>query len=196
MNRPRAGHRRPLRARPVAAIVGALLLGATGATVAAVDAAGPAGAVTLPGGGSLAITAPAALTFTTSDSSPAHPGSPVLGTTGTITVTDARNDTLANWNASVSISTFTGTRTGSTFAPADVSVAPQQATLTGTGTATVQPAQATALHGTPQPVQKATGVTSTIATPVTATWTETFTFTIPASALADTYSATITHSVL
>ncbi|UYY83593.1 hypothetical protein OIT41_20285 (plasmid) [Arthrobacter sp. YA7-1] len=193
MNSTRTGRRGP-HARPVAAMIGALLLGGATAAVVALAPAGQANAVTLPGGGSLTITAPTALTLTTSDASPVRPGSNVTGTTGNITVTDARNDSLSNWDASVSIKEFTGTRTGGTFAP-DVKVIPTTATLTGTGTAAVTPAQATALHGTPQPVQKATQVTSTVATPVTATWTETIQFTIPPTALADTYTATLTHSV-
>jgi hypothetical protein len=62
---------------------------------------------------------------------------------------------------------------------------------TATGSATFTRVPATQLSASPQPVASATNVAGN----TTVTWNPTITVTIPGSALAGAYTATITHSV-
>jgi hypothetical protein len=106
---------------------------------------------------------------------------------GVVTVTDSRAGTLG-WVATAGATDFTGPQSISVSTPGSVTYTPGQATVTGT--ANVAPTNENHLYPT-VPVQTATGVSGTN----TAAWNPTIAVTIPAGALAGTYSTTITHSV-
>jgi len=106
---------------------------------------------------------------------------------GNVEVTDNRAGT-AGWTASVSATDFTGPQTISTTAFGLVVYTAPQATVTGT--ATVTPSTESSLYPGGR-VQDATNVNGSN----TATWDPTIAVTIPANALAGTYSTSITHSV-
>lgn len=102
---------------------------------------------------------------------------------GNVTVTDGRG-VSSGWVATASATNFSGPQT---LAGASV-YSPTAASATN---ATVTPAADQTLATTAAPVQTATlavGVNS-------ATWNPTITVTIPANALAGTYTSTITQSV-
>ena len=103
---------------------------------------------------------------------------------GAVLVTDARAGTLG-WVATVSATAFTGPQTISASA---LTYTPGTALVVGV--ATVTPSTVTGLTAAGA-VQTATGVIGIN----TAAWTPTVAVTIPADALAGTYSSTITHSV-
>lgn len=107
---------------------------------------------------------------------------------GNVTVTDDRGGT-AGWTASASATDFTGPQTISTSAFGLVVYTAPQATVTGV--ATVTPSTQSTLNPGGR-VQDGTNVHGSNA----ATWDPTIAVTIPASALAGTYSTSITHSVL
>jgi hypothetical protein len=106
---------------------------------------------------------------------------------GNVTVTDIRGGT-AGWTATASATDFTGPQTISTSTFGLVVYTPPQATVTGS--ATVAPTTESSLYPGGR-VQDATAVTGNN----TATWDPTIAVTIPANALAGTYSTSITHSV-
>ena len=105
-----------------------------------------------------------------------------------MTVTDDRAGT-AGWVATVSISDFTGTGTTPPSLPATAARYTAPA-ATVTGTATVNASTVTDIS-TAATVQTASAVTGNN----TATWDPTLQIVAPSDALADTYTATITHSV-
>ena len=106
---------------------------------------------------------------------------------GNVEVTDNRGGT-AGWTASVSATDFTGPQTISTTAFGLVVYTAPQATVTGT--ATVTPSTESSLYPGGRE-HDATNVNGSN----TATWDPTIAVTIPANALAGTYSTSITHSV-
>jgi len=106
---------------------------------------------------------------------------------GNVMVSDSRGGT-AGWVVTASAVDFTGPQTISVSAPGSSSYTAPAATVTGT--ATVTNSDLSPLYP-PGPVQTATGVSGIN----TAVWNPTISVTIPAGALAGTYSSTITHSV-
>jgi len=106
---------------------------------------------------------------------------------GVVTVTDSRAGTLG-WVATAGATDFTGPQSISVSTPGSVTYSPGTATVTGT--ANVAATDEDHLYPT-VPVQTATGVSGAN----TAAWNPTIKVTIPANALAGTYSTTITHSV-
>lgn len=140
-------------------------------------------------GGDLAIdggTAPAGATL--------DPGQMANFTLTDVTVTDTRAG-VEGWTASVFMSPFESVSTG-TLAPASALYTPELAALTGTSTVAEAAAGVSVLGatdvGTAVAVQTATGVTGNN----TAIWGAVLAIEVPAQALADTYTATLTHSVL
>lgn len=111
----------------------------------------------------------------------------VSGQLGTVTVTDSRGGT-AGWAATASAVDFTGPQSISVSAANSSSY--DAGTATVTGTATVANTNLDALYPGGA-VQTATGVSGIN----TATWNPTISVTVPANALAGTYSSTVTHSV-
>ncbi|GAA1239946.1 hypothetical protein GCM10009665_33510 [Kitasatospora nipponensis] len=116
-------------------------------------------------------------------------GSPqtVSSQLGTISVTDGRGGT-AGWTVSANAVDFTGPQNISVSAPGSSSYSSPNASVTGT--ATVTKSDLAPLYP-PGPVQVATGVSGINS----ATWNPTISVTLPANALAGTYSSTVTHSV-
>ena len=142
-----------------------------GCTVAVAVVAGP-----------LSITVPA-----TASLGSAAPGGTLSAGLGTVQVTDDRGFG-AGWTATVSA---TGTGTPAETIPAGAARYNISALATATGSATFTPVPTTQLSASPQPVVNATNVAGN----TTVTWDPTIEVTIPGSAVAGAYTATITHSV-
>jgi hypothetical protein len=106
---------------------------------------------------------------------------------GMVTVTDSRAGVLG-WVATVGAADFTGPGDISVSTAGSVTYDPGQATVVGT--ATVTPTSEVHLYPTVV-AQTATDVSGVN----TAAWNPVIGVTIPAGALAGTYSTTITHSV-
>ncbi|MFE4332775.1 hypothetical protein ACFRQM_26155 [Streptomyces sp. NPDC056831] len=106
---------------------------------------------------------------------------------GNVTVTDNRGGTTG-WVVTANGVDFTGPQNISVSAPGSSSYNTPSATVTGT--ATVNASNLNPLYP-PGPVQTATSVSGIN----TAVWNPTISVTVPADALAGTYSSTITHSV-
>jgi len=106
-----------------------------------------------------------------------------------VEVIDTRAGT-ADWAAQVTLTNFVGT-TVTNIIPASAATYTPAAAVE-TGTSTVAATTRVGLSTTPQSVQTATGVVGNN----TATWDANLSVTAPADALADTYTATLTHSVL
>jgi hypothetical protein len=142
-------------------------------------------------GGALAITVPA---------STALPGAAPSGTTsaplGTVTVTDQRGIASASWTATVTGTAFvTGGGTAPETIPStQVTYWSGPATATaGTGTFTTGQASAGAAVNLTAP---RTAFSLTSGSPVNSvSWNPTLSVSVPAAAVAGTYTATITHSV-
>ena len=137
--------------------------------------------------GALSITVPGSAGLGAAD-----PGGATSASLGTVQVTDNRALAGATWTATVAATSFT---TG-TATPAET-IPPTDATYyintldTTTGTATFTPTPITPLSTTPQTVVTATNATGD----TDATWNPAIQITVPAAAVAGTYTATITHSV-
>jgi hypothetical protein len=157
-----------------AALVGSLALPASAADTVAT--------VTVPVG-LLTISAPASANLGT-----VAPGSPVAAALGTVTVSDLRAG-VQDWDAQVNMSDFVGANTSTVIPAASATYTPTAAVESGTSTVT--PSAPTGLDAA-KTVQSATGVFGIN----TAEWNADLSFTAPANALADTYTATLTHSVL
>jgi hypothetical protein len=171
-------------------IAAALLAGGTGMlafTVPALAATASTTPITVEvSGGDLGISAPTGQVDL--GSRPASTGAQnVQSQLGVVTVTDNRAGT-AGWVATAQAPDFTGPQTISTSGAGIVTYNP--GTVTVTGTATVAATFENQLNAV-GPVETATGVSGNN----TAAWNPTITVTIPADALAGTYSTTITHSV-
>ncbi|HVM28657.1 MAG TPA: hypothetical protein VM433_13430 [Mycobacteriales bacterium] len=123
-------------------------------------------------------------------------GAPATGQLGSVTVTDARGSLTAQWDATVSSSDFTtgGGTAAETVGKAATSYWSGLAVST-TGTPVPVPGQVSALDA------------ASLASPATAfrlltgignnsvTWNPTLIVNVPATAVAGTYSGTVTHSV-
>jgi hypothetical protein len=165
-----------------------LALGAAAAIALVSGVAIPASAdthttFTLTGGGSLAVSDQATATLTD-----AQHGAPVIsGQLGSFTVTDSRGG-VAGWTVSAASTAFSGSLGGASSTGVDYT----GGVVDSTGTSTVANGATTALGVTPVGVLGASGVSGDN----TATWNPTIDVAMPASALADDYSGTLTTSVL
>jgi large repetitive protein len=137
-------------------------------------------------GGVLSMTAPASASLGS-----ANPGGSASGSLGTVQVTDNRGFG-ANWTATVSATAFTtGNGTPAETIPVgDVSYGISALTQT-IGSATFSAVPLINLSVAPQAVVTATNVAGN----TSATWNPLINVRVPASAIAGTYTATITHSV-
>jgi hypothetical protein len=158
-----------------AALVGSLALPASAADTAAT--------VEVPVG-SLAISAPVG-----ADLGEITPGLSASATLTGVQVIDTRAGT-GIWTASVTLTNFVGT-TPTNIIPATAARYTPAAAVPG-GTVTVTPTTRVGLSSTPQAVQTASDVVGNN----TATWDAELRVTAPTDALADTYTATLTHSVI
>lgn len=165
-----------------AALIWSVALPATAADTAPAPANTTATVSVL--GGSLAISAPASTSF---DS--VAPGATTTVLLSGVKVTDTRAGNTG-WVAKVASSDFIGGIANNKI-PASAALYTPLAAVP-TGVATVVPGAPVALSSTAQPAQTATVVVGNN----TATWTANLLLTVPANALADTYTATLTHSVL
>jgi len=147
---------------------------------------------TLSAAGGLAITAPATSTL----------GGGATGGTattpaqmGNIVVSDTRGALLGTWTASVTSSDFTtgGASAAETIAKANADYW-SGASISPTGTAVRVPGQALAANKVTLAASRTAFSASGVTGNGTTTWNPTVGVTIPASAVAGDYSATITHS--
>jgi hypothetical protein len=142
-------------------------------------------------GGLLAVTAPASTALPS-----AAPGATISAQLGTVTVTDNRGIASASWTATVTGTAFV---TGGATAPETIPLTqvtywsgPAAAT-TGTGTFTPgEPAAANAVNLT---VPRTAFSLASGSSVNSASWNPTLSVSVPAAAVAGTYTATITHSV-
>jgi hypothetical protein len=124
-------------------------------------------------------------------------GSSLTAGLGAVTVTDTRGNLVATWTATATTSTFTtgGATTDETIAKANVSYASGLATASSGLNVVLLPGQLTTLLA----ASMATSVTAfTLTAGVgdnSVTWNPSLVIAVPASAVAGTYSGTITHSV-
>ena len=175
-------------AAPIA--VGVLGLGALAIPAAAQASTGPTTTTFGVTGGPLTITTPDTASLGTMT---AGTDTSVSGSLGTVTVTDDRAPLNGSWTASVISSDFTtgGKTAAETIPAADVTYAPGSVTGT-TGTVTPAAGPGGALGGgtalTAFSASAEDGISSV-------SWNPTITVTPPASAVAGTYTGTITHSV-
>ncbi|GAA1789642.1 hypothetical protein GCM10009712_41280 [Pseudarthrobacter sulfonivorans] len=116
------------------------------------------------------------------------PGGDATATIEDVTVIDNRAG-VAGWVASVSLEDFVGLTPSNIISAADAAYDTGVAVETGTSTVTSADVSDLSIGG---PVQTAAGVVGNN----TAIWDATLTVTAPDDALADTYTATLTHSVL
>lgn len=143
-------------------------------------------------GGALAITVPPSIVSLGSGS----PGTQITAQLGAVQVTDARALLAAAWTSSVTATVFaTGGGTGpETIANSSVSYWSGPATAT-TGSGTFTPGQAnTGVAVTLAASRTAFSLTSGVGDN-SATWNPTFIVSVPAAAVAGTYTGTVTHSV-
>lgn len=133
-------------------------------------------------GGGLALSAPATAPLTNAPAGTLT----ITGSLGEAAVTDSRGGTVA-WTASAASTAFTGVLGSSSTA-----VSYTAGVVAETGTITVADGIATTLTATPASVVAPT----TLSGNNTASWTSTLAVTMPAGALADDYSGTVTTSVL
>jgi hypothetical protein len=165
------------------------------AVIAPADAATSGGTTTTftvsATGTGLAITVPGSVGLGTG-----NPGSSITQHLGTVQVSDARAVNPAAWTASVTSTDFTNTAiTADTIPVADVNYwsGPTTATF---GSGTFTPGQATTgvqapLSGTALTAMALTGGAGSNS----ASWNPTLVVAVPATAVAGTYSGTVTHSV-
>lgn len=114
----------------------------------------------------------------------------ISGSLGAVSVTDDRGGT-ATWAVSAASTAFVGARPIPSSSTA-VSYLGDAVTTGGPGTSTVPAGVATTLTTTAVSVVAATAVSGNN----TASWTPVLSVTMPAGALADTYSGTVTTSIL
>ena len=161
--------------------------------------AGPAHAAdttatfTITAAGGLAVTAPESKAL----------GSAASGATslagvqlGAVAVTDSRGALLGTWTASVTSSDFTtgAASENETIGKANASYWSGAATASS-GTAVFLPGQAADLNKVTMDVSRTAFSASAIVGNNSATWNPTVSMAIPATAVAGSYSGTITHSV-
>ena len=137
--------------------------------------------------GTLSITVPAGAGLGTPD-----PGATVNAGLGTVEVTDDRALAGATWTATVSSTNFTtGAGTTAETIPAADATYFINALASTTGTATFTPTPVTILSGAAQAVVTVTNGNGDNS----ASWDPAVQVSVPATAVAGTYTATITHSV-
>jgi hypothetical protein len=173
----------PMKTFRILGALGALALGASAVAFlpATAMAADTDTTFTLTGGElTLSVQPTAALTNAVSGTTS------VTGNLGAVSVTDARGGTEA-WTASGASTAFTGVGGSSSTA-----VSYTGGTVTETGTITVADGTATTLTGVATSVVAPTSLSGNN----TAGWSPTLGVTMPAGALADDYSGTVTTSVL
>jgi hypothetical protein len=140
-------------------------------------------------GGSLAISAPAT-TVSLGTATASASGQNITGQLGVVLVSDQRAG-IAGWVASAGSTAFTTAATGGVpIAAGTVTYTPGTATVVGTSTVT--PSNLTAMTAGGGTVETATAVVGVN----TASWNPSIMVPVPAGAVAGTYGATITHSVL
>jgi hypothetical protein len=145
--------------------------------------------------GTLTISAPTDADLSTGVTTPVTPGGQVVGSLGTVTVTDLRSLVDTGWTASVSSTAFTtgGATSAETIPAADLAYDPTATLTTTFGTIA-------SLVGTPLAHLSSTAVATVTASGADgdnqATWNPVITVSVPDTAVAGTYSGTITHSVL
>ena len=173
---------------PHALIATAAGVAALLAAVAPPAAADPTTATITVTGGALVITVPADAGSLGSRANSVA-GGPISGPLGQVQVNDARSAAAGSgWVASVISTAFTPAAGPAIPASAvSYSVGP----IVQVGTATYTPNDPSDLTGV-APAVTATGITGDNS----ATWTPTITVAVPGGMAANTYSATITHSVL
>jgi hypothetical protein len=142
-------------------------------------------------GGLLAITAPASTALPS-----ASPGGATTVRLGTVTVTDNRGIASASWTATVTGTTFvTGGGTAAETIPlTQVTYWAGPATAT-TGTGTFTPGQTSATAAVSLTAPQTAFSLSSGSSVNSASWNPTLSVSVPAGAIAGTYTATITHSV-
>jgi hypothetical protein len=139
-------------------------------------------------GGTLSITAPTAGANLGTRANSVLGGT-ITGSLGVVQVNDARSAAAGSGWVASAISTAFTPPTGPAIAASAVSYT--AGTITKVGTATYNANDPNALTAV-APVVTATGITGDNS----ATWSPSITVTIPGGMAADTYSATITHSVV
>ncbi|WP_061290811.1 hypothetical protein [Herbidospora cretacea] len=142
-------------------------------------------------GGALTITAPASVNLGNTAA-----GATLQGTIGPVTVTDLRGTLLGTWTARVSSTDFTtgGGTANETIPKADVAYASGPAT-SSSGVGTFVPGQLTVLLAQPLTTQITAFTATALVGNNTVTWNPTLRVTVPNSAVAGTYTGTVTHSV-
>ena len=164
---------------------------AAGSAMAGAATADTATTFSITSSGTLSVTAPATATL-----SSAAPGGTASGSLGAVSVADSRAALIGTWTATVSSTAFTtgGGTAAETVPAANVSYWSGLATAT-TGVGTFVPGQATSLLAVAIDSSK-TAFSRTVGTGnSTAAWNPTLVVTIPAAAVAGTYTGTVTHSV-
>jgi len=141
--------------------------------------------------GLLAITAPASTALPS-----ASPGGATSVRLGTVTVTDNRGIASASWTATVTATTFVtgGGTVAETIPLTQVTYWAGPATAT-TGTGTFTPGQASATAAVSLTAPQTAFSLSSGSSVNSASWNPTLSVSVPAGAIAGTYTATITHSV-
>ncbi|GAA0357572.1 hypothetical protein NE235_33485 [Actinoallomurus spadix] len=124
------------------------------------------------------------------------PGNQVTGQLGAVTVADQRAALAATWTATVSATNFTtGGNDPAEIVPAsDVAYWSGPATAT-TGTGTFVPGQADAAAAVTLDQSRTAFSKTTGSGDNSATWNPTLVITIPAQAVAGTYTGTVNHQV-
>ena len=118
------------------------------------------------------------------------PGAPSTSTAFSVTVGDLRAQSALGWVTTVSMSTLTGETAANTISPAFATYTATEAVTTGTATVAATPTVTDLTAATA--VQTATAITGNN----TAAWDSTLSVAVPPAALADTYTAILTQSVL
>lgn len=132
-------------------------------------------------GGSLTFSVQAAATLTDADTGTLA----ISGQLGAVAVSDLRGGT-AEWNVTVASSAFTGV-----LGSSSTSVSYTAGVVAETGTITVADGSAVVVNSPASVVQP-----SALSGNNTAAWTPTLDVTMPAGALADDYTGTVTTSIL
>jgi hypothetical protein len=144
--------------------------------------------------GTLQISAPTTANLSNGVVTPVTPGGTVVGSLGTVTVTDLRSLTGASWTASVSSTAFTtGGATGpETIPAADLAYNPTATLVSTFGTyGSLTGIPLAALSNAAAATVDATGANGDNQ----ATWNPVITVSVPDTAVTGTYAGTITHSV-
>ena len=156
------------------------------------DGDSPASAsVTVTPAGVLAITVPASVVLPG-----AGPGSTASAHLGTVTVTDARGLANASWTVTVTGTAFTtGAGTSAQTIPLIRVTYWSGTATTVSGTGTFTPGQLTAASAVNLSVARTAFSLTVGGGTNSASWNPILSVLVPASAVAGTYTATITHSV-